>query len=196
MNFYKILSESETPVKKYRELCLVHHPDKGGKADDFRALRDAFEKIIEETAGREKDNEETKSAGFKTHTRTHRGWNWMFGEEFDTGIPVFQNYFTNREYQGSNIFRLWAYREHDKDVFFATYKQCQDYGVQIRKGAKGIPVFYFDRKKVKDKKTGEDKMIFIAKCYFVFGASQMIYETVPAVIQKRIEYCRPLIAAA
>lgn len=49
---YEILDADERTSledlsKKYRALALIYHPDKGGKEEDFIALKDAYDKIKE-----------------------------------------------------------------------------------------------------------------------------------------------------
>jgi hypothetical protein len=39
---------AEAVRNAYRALALVHHPDRGGKAEDFRRLRGAYEQALDE----------------------------------------------------------------------------------------------------------------------------------------------------
>ena len=41
-------ADKETIVNAFRSLAKVHHPDSGGSPEDFRRLRTAYEKAIEE----------------------------------------------------------------------------------------------------------------------------------------------------
>ena len=59
------------PRKAYRELALLHHPDKGGSDGDFKLLRRAYEdgliavKRAEEAAYKPKPGRACPSDGFK-----------------------------------------------------------------------------------------------------------------------------------
>lgn len=64
-------------------------------------------------------------------------WNagWVTG-----GLPI--NFTTGRRYNGINILTLWSGGfTHSK---FATYKQIEAAGGQVRKGEKGTPVIYYN----------------------------------------------------
>lgn len=53
MNYYQILGVSiNTPLseikKKYKELCKIHHPDKGGNNDYFLSIKNAYDNIVDD----------------------------------------------------------------------------------------------------------------------------------------------------
>ena len=62
-------------------------------------------------------------------------WNAQYG------LP--RNYATGRPYSGINAFLLHL-ASGENAPFFLTFKQAKDLGGSIRKGAKGLPVIYFN----------------------------------------------------
>ena len=96
-------------------------------------------------------------------------WNagWVTG-----GLPI--NFTTGRRYNGINILMLWSGGfTHSK---FATYKQIEAAGGQVKKGEKRTPVIYYNvtERISKDAKTEEEKILRIpfAKMSYVFNISQ------------------------
>jgi antirestriction protein ArdC len=76
-------------------------------------------------------------------------WNagWVSG-----GMPI--NFTTGKRYNGINILMLWSGEfTYPK---FATYKQIEEAGGQVKKGEKGTPIIYYNitERKSKDVKTG------------------------------------------
>ncbi|MGG1571631.1 molecular chaperone DnaJ [Fictibacillus sp. NRS-1165] len=47
MRYFKNIETLEELKKAYRKLCKVHHPDAGGKHEDFVAMRAEYERILE-----------------------------------------------------------------------------------------------------------------------------------------------------
>jgi len=45
LQIYPPVTEEEVK-SAYRKLCLVHHPDKGGKNDDFIKLNNAYQELL------------------------------------------------------------------------------------------------------------------------------------------------------
>lgn len=84
------------------------------------------------------------------------------------------NAVTHKPYSGSNIFSLWGSQLVNgwESNEFATYKQYQEDGKQVAKGAKGTKIVYFDRLTVEDQKTGDEKLIPFAKLSTVFNIEQ------------------------
>lgn len=79
-----------------------------------------------------------------------------------------------RAYRGANVFWLWMEQEargYEHPVWL-TFKQAQAKGGSVRKGEKGVPVFFWSRTKRKDKATGEERDSFFAKAYTVFNVAQ------------------------
>lgn len=90
------------------------------------------------------------------------------------------NAVTGRTYRGLNILSLWI--EADTAGFatsrWATYRQWASVGCQVRKGERGSPVFFWERRgtrSVDDPSEGGERRRpgFVAKSFTVFNASQV-----------------------
>lgn len=93
------------------------------------------------------------------------------------------NFLTGRNYSGINVLFLMV----DGGTFYATYKQLSDYGVQVQKGSKGKEVVFFKTLVVEDNsKKGEVKEIPLMKTFNVFSENDLVPETIPEVIKKRL----------
>lgn len=84
---------------------------------------------------------------------------------------------TNRPYSGCNVVLLWlASAAGYATPRYLTYKQAQDAGGQVRKGERGVTVFFVSRIQVKDKSDGakpnDKKTIPLLKAYTVFNVEQ------------------------
>ena len=75
----------------------------------------------------------------------------------NTGIPT--NASTHNQYQGINVPMLWLAQEANGYTTpeFASYKQWQEKGAQVKKGEKGNLVVFYKTIETKDKETGEEK---------------------------------------
>jgi antirestriction protein ArdC len=95
------------------------------------------------------------------------------------------NVATGTTYRGVNIVTLWVEQE-DRGLssnLWATYRQWQDLGAQVRQGERSTPVVFTSLKEVEDAIEGEkepqqdDKLKrrrkFISKWYSVFNADQV-----------------------
>jgi len=113
-----------------------------------------------------------------------------------------QNYASKRVYRGLNFFLLAMTGEG----YFMTFRQVKKAGGNIRKGAKSMPVFFWnwiyldaDGKKVKDEADAYEKRAYM-KFYRVFGASdiegiEFEYPEGPELQQhERIERCEAIVA--
>ena len=72
-------------------------------------------------------------------------------------------------YRGVN----WAYLSlmgEGRSNLWLTFKQAQDLGGTVKKGAKGVPIVFWKPLQVKDKVTGEAGVVPMLKHYFVFNA--------------------------
>lgn len=90
----------------------------------------------------------------------------------NTGEPISAK---KRFYSGINRLNLGlviALSGYSSPVF-ATFKQWKSLGASVRKGSKGVPVFFYKPTKITDKDTKEVKIIPIAKSYVVFNADQV-----------------------
>lgn len=94
---------------------------------------------------------------------------WQGGE---SGAP--RNLVSLRPYSGINAFLL-AMAPY-QSPFFVTFKQARDLGGYVKKGEKGFPVIYWNKKEVekKDAETGEGKGETVAflRYYTVFNLEQ------------------------
>ena len=80
-----------------------------------------------------------------------------------------------REYTGINFLNLGFITAMTgyKSPVFATFKQWKSLGATVTKGSKGYSVLFYTTIKIKDKVSGEDKMIPFPKTYTVFNADQV-----------------------
>lgn len=74
-----------------------------------------------------------------------------------------QNYKTKHVYTGINMLLL-----SNEGTYFLTYKQAQDLGGQVKKGAKGLPVVFMSTFKKKDNEDDKSKTISFLKYHTVF----------------------------
>ena len=129
---------------------------------------------------------ESGTAGYRMPWRT------------STGIPESPvNAVSKRPYRGINVLVLWAIAQSKgyTSGAWATYKQWQDLGAQVRKGEKSANVVFW---KFFDAETGPDeeqdtanvRRVPMARDYWVFNAEQVDgYKQVPqpaAPIEQRI----------
>lgn len=82
---------------------------------------------------------------------------------------------TTEPYQGINVLMLWisAYSHQFSSSYWMTYRQAQQYKAQVRKGEASTTVVFFKPLKVKDKQTGEDKVIPMLRTYACFNGDQI-----------------------
>lgn len=95
------------------------------------------------------------------------------------GIPC--NASTGALYKGSNILTLWAAsigKGYNSNKW-ATFKQWQSIGAQVRKGEKATTGIYFNMFERENEETGESKAIPFARPFFLFNAEQVDGYTVP-----------------
>lgn len=80
-----------------------------------------------------------------------------------------------REYTGINFLNLGFITAMTgyKSPVFATFKQWKSLGATVTKGSKGYAVLFYTTIKIKDKVSGEDKIIPFPKTYTVFNADQV-----------------------
>ena len=86
-NFYEVLgiskTASEEEIKKaYRQLSLKHHPDRGGDAEKFKQLSEAYETLSDPSKKQQYDYQ--GSNPFETEINANDIndiFNMMFGEE-------------------------------------------------------------------------------------------------------------------
>lgn len=121
---------------------------------------------------------------------------WRETEEAaPVGMP--RNAATGRAYRGCNVFMLWlhtSFRPDWLDPAFLTYKQARDAGGHVRKGEKGLPVYYFGETRVDDDAGDDDegRTIRFLKRYTVFHVSQCD-DILPDKLSEQITSVEPLI---
>lgn len=101
---------------------------------------------------------------------------WTTTQFNESGLP--ENFATRKAYRGINTLMLWiAAMDHGfSDERWLTYKQAQELGLQVPRGAKGSPVVFFSKFDEKDKATGDltGKAIPFLKTYTVFNIEQLV----------------------
>ena len=115
--------------------------------------------------------------------------NWKMPWHTDgTDITQPINAASGKAYRGVNVIALWATAQacEYSGARWATYKQWQEMGAQVRKGEKSAPVVFwkmFDKDEEADQPEENDRRRFMARGYSVFNAAQVDgYEAPPAVI--------------
>jgi antirestriction protein ArdC len=106
---------------------------------------------------------------------------WNAGD----GLPF--NPVTKNIYNGVNFFYLSLLQstgEFGASNEWLTYKQAQNLGAQVRKGAKGVNVIFYKPLEIKDKATGDLKKIPMLKSYTVFNRDAV--DGLPAQVKKEV----------
>ena len=98
------------------------------------------------------------------------------------------NALSKQRYRGINTICLWATADaaNYRSGIFATYKQWQQIGAQVRKGEKSAPIVFYkplevtdDASDASDEEEPGTKTIRMAKGYHVFNADQVDGYTLP-----------------
>jgi antirestriction protein ArdC len=89
-----------------------------------------------------------------------------------------RNLITKKPYRGINAFILGC--SSFDSPWFATFKQIQEKGGNVKKGTKSIPVVFWSIKEVEDRETGDDKNIPILRYYRVFSLDDVEGIAAPA----------------
>jgi len=83
------------------------------------------------------------------------------------------NAISNRPYSGINVVLFWISKaEGYATSRYLTFKQAKEAGGHVRKGEKGMPLYFFKQLAIQDKATGEDKTIPMLREYTVFNVAQ------------------------
>lgn len=88
-----------------------------------------------------------------------------------SGVPM--NAVTNRPYSGINILLYWI--SQDKGYAaprFLTFNQAKQAGGFVKKGEKGMPLYFFKKIPGTDKVTGDKKDFMLLREYTVFNVDQ------------------------
>lgn len=100
------------------------------------------------------------------------GSNWCkpwSASGLSSGLPY--SVTTKAAYSGINIILLWASGYTSSE--WGTFKAWQAKGARVKLGEKGTRCLFYTQRKVKDKKTGEEKIIPMPKNFVVFNAEQV-----------------------
>jgi antirestriction protein ArdC len=86
-----------------------------------------------------------------------KDWNPPWISMTAEGIPT--NAVTHKPYRGVNIIQLWASAQMQgcETAQWATYRQWQSIGANVRKGEKGTRIVFYKRLTVKDRDSDDDK---------------------------------------
>jgi antirestriction protein ArdC len=79
------------------------------------------------------------------------------------------NFISGHSYRGTNELLL----AYNPDTYYMTFRQAQEIGAQIKKGAKSEIVTFWKMLETTDTSTGEKKTVPILNYYRVFGVSQV-----------------------
>lgn len=92
----------------------------------------------------------------------------------NAGLAMPANAITKRSYQGANILSLWvAQLSHSYPrALWASYKQWEAAGAQVRKGQHGTPITFFGTH-TSENDAGERKSYRLAKSSYVFNLAQV-----------------------
>jgi antirestriction protein ArdC len=81
------------------------------------------------------------------------------------------NFVTRKPYRNTNQFLLGVAGK--PSPLWATYRQFSEAGLQVAKGSKSMPIFFFKPHSVKDRETEEEKKIIVLRTYNVFNLSDL-----------------------
>ena len=116
------------------------------------------------------------------------------------------NALSKQRYRGINVLTLWGTADaaNYRSGIFATYRQWQELGAQVRKGEKAAPIVFYKPLEIADD-TGDDssdtatKTIRMAKGYWVFNADQVDGFTLPDLpaidLTTRLEHVEHFVAS-
>jgi len=93
---------------------------------------------------------------------------WQKPWKVQSGMP--RNLVSKKPYRGINAFLLHSMQY--ESPFWLTFKQAQEHGGKIRKGARACPVVFWKPIEIKDQKTGEAEKIPFLRYYHVFNLAQ------------------------
>lgn len=79
------------------------------------------------------------------------------------------NFVSGHSYKGTNEILL----AFNPDTYYMTFKQAEEFGAKVKKGASSEMVIFWKMYNVKDEETGEEKIIPLLNYYRVFGISQV-----------------------
>jgi len=99
-----------------------------------------------------------------------------------------KNVISQKPYQGINRLILGlSTMAHGFDVpVWASYKQWESLGANVRKGEKGTKIVFYSPVTKQDKATGETESYAVLKAYWVFNASQVDgIEITPAAVDSK-----------
>src|SRR5712691_6382763 len=92
-------------------------------------------------------------------------------QPWDSAMGLPRNLFSQRSYRGINVWLLTAMGY--ALPFWATFHQVTAAGGSVRKGARGVPVVFWNIYDHEDPVTGEVEKRFVLRQYTVFNAAQL-----------------------
>lgn len=93
----------------------------------------------------------------------------------EAGGAPFPRRANGEHYRGINVLMLWlaAGENGYRSAYWFTYRQAQEAGGQVRRGAKSTAVVKYGTVEREDEATGEEKRVPYLKAYRVFNADQI-----------------------
>lgn len=85
------------------------------------------------------------------------------------------NVISKKAYQGTNTFltAISSFKNGFQSNQWGTYKQWQSKGYSVKKGSKGTEIIFFDKIKIEDKETEQERFVPILKGFSIFNADQI-----------------------
>lgn len=85
------------------------------------------------------------------------------------------NVISKKAYQGTNTFltAISSFKNGFQSNQWGTYKQWQSKGHTVKKGSKGTDIIFFDKIKIEDKETEQERFVPILKGFSIFNADQI-----------------------
>ena len=96
----------------------------------------------------------------------------------DNNLNGHYNIKTKKAYRGTNIFTtsISSYKNGFKSNEWGSFKQWQEKGFSVNKGAKATFIIFFSKIEIEDKKEKEKKLIPLIKGFPIFNADQTNYK--------------------
>ena len=85
------------------------------------------------------------------------------------------NVISKKAYQGTNTFltAISSFKNGFQSNQWGTYRQWQSKGYSVKKGSKGTDIIFFDKIKIEDKETEQERFVPILKGFSIFNADQI-----------------------
>ena len=93
---------------------------------------------------------------------------WAKPWRVSTGAP--RSLVSGKHYRGINV--LLTGSQYFESPYWLTFKQANELGATIRPDERGTPIIFWTKMKAKDKESGEEKEVPMARYYTVFNVAQ------------------------